>query len=320
MMVKTRSCEGITSVFRVQADSCGRLWVLDSGQIHVTVKPQQICHPKLLIFDLETDELLTKYVLPSKFVKQDGLFSNIMVDIRDNDCVNVHAYMTDVWRFAIVVFSLEKMRAWRITDHLFYPDPLAARYQLHHLEFDWTDGVFGMALSPYNKRYPDRTLYFHPMSSFREFYVKTSVICNETGWENVKDAFKVMGQSRGSSGHVSSSWIDRRGIMFFNLVTRDSVGCWDSRKPYKRSNLGVVAKSSRSLVFPNDIKIDQEPRQSVWVLSNKLPYYLYEGLDEHSINFRILSAYADEAVKDTICDPNTSKYDTYIEYESEEDC
>lgn len=108
--------------------------------------------------------------------------------------------------------------------------------------------------------------------------------------------------------------------MFYNLVTRDSVGCWDSRKPYKRSNLGVVAKSSETLVFPNDIKIDQEPRQSVWVLSNWLPYYLYEGLSEDQINFRIMSAYTDEAIRNTICDPNVSTYDTYVEFDGEEDC
>lgn len=104
------------------------------------------------------------------------------------------------------------------------------------------------------------------------------------------------------------------------MVTRDTVGCWDSRKPYKRSNLGVVARSSRTLVFPNDLKVDQEKRESVWVITNKLPFYLYEGLDENIINFRILSAYVDEATKGTICDPNISSYGTFIEYAGDEDC
>lgn len=108
--------------------------------------------------------------------------------------------------------------------------------------------------------------------------------------------------------------------MFYNLVTRDSVGCWDSRKPYKRSNLGLVAQDEETLVFPNDLKIDQEKRQSVWVLSNKLPFYLYEGLDHDKINFRVLSAYVDEAVKNTICDPKITGYDTFVDYQGEDDC
>lgn len=104
------------------------------------------------------------------------------------------------------------------------------------------------------------------------------------------------------------------------MVTRDTIGCWDSRKPYKRSNLGVVAQNSQSLVFPNDLKVDQEERQSVWVLSNKLPFYLYENLDERSINFRIMSAYTDEAIRNTICDPEVSDYDTFLEFDGDEDC
>lgn len=104
------------------------------------------------------------------------------------------------------------------------------------------------------------------------------------------------------------------------MVTRDTIGCWDSRKPYKRSNLGVVARSSETLVFPNDIKIDQEKRQSIWVISNKLPFYLYEGLDENDINFRILSAYVDDAARGTICDPNVSQFDSFIEFRGDQDC
>lgn len=318
-MLISDTCDGIVSVFRVQADTCGRLWVLDSGQIHITIEPKQICHPKVLVFDLETDQLLLKYEFPAEFVKQDSLYSNILVDIREEDCENAHAYIVDVWRFGLVVYSWSKDRAWRITDHLFYPDPLAARYKLHDIEFDWTDGIFGLALSPYSKLTEDRLLYFHPMSSFREFYVKTSVICNETGWMDAKNAFKVIGQSRGPSGHVSASAIDRNGIMFYNLVTRDTIGCWDTRKAYKRQNLGVVAQDHRTLIFPNDLKIDMEKRQSVWIITNGLPYYLYRGLDEHKINFRILSAFIDESINGTICDPAVGFSTSFIEYE-EEDC
>lgn len=47
-----------------------------------------------------------------------------------NDCENIHAYLSDVWRFGLVVFSLERMHAWRIFDHTFFPEPLAANYKV----------------------------------------------------------------------------------------------------------------------------------------------------------------------------------------------
>lgn len=304
----------------MQADSCGRLWVLDSGLDEVITQAKQICPPALFIFDLSTDKLLYRYEIPKEFVMQNSLFTNIIVDIRHNECEDTHAYITDVWRYGLIVFSLKKKRSWRVADHLFYPEPLAAAYNLHGLEFEWTDGVFGIALSPVDKPTDDRTLYYHPMSSFREFYTFASIVRNETGWNKIKDAFKPLGQSRGSNGQASASAMDRNGILFYNQVTRDSVGCWDSRKPYKRDNLGVVAKSNETLVFPNDLKVDQEKRQSVWVLSNRLPFYLYRTLNPKEYNFRIMSAYTDDAIRSNICDPNHSYVDTYEEWADDMDC
>ncbi|KAK9883658.1 hypothetical protein WA026_001826 [Henosepilachna vigintioctopunctata] len=317
---RTESCSGITSVFRVQADHCGRLWVLDSGQIEITIKPKQVCPPAIFVFDLNTDEIILRYELPEDFIKQDSLYSNIIVDIRNGDCANAHAYLTDVWRYGLVVFSLMKKKSWRITDHLFYPEPLAAAYKVHDLEFEWTDGLFGLALGPWNEYEQDRILYFHPMSSFREFYVKTSVICNETGWKDTKHAFKVIGQSRGKSGHVSASAIDRNQVMFYNLVTRDSVGCWNTKLPYRRQNLGVVARHNEKLVFPNDLKIDNEENQSIWIVTNKLPFYLYRKLNHNKINFRILSAYTSDAVRGTVCDPRLEFQGQHNHFSGEEDC
>lgn len=96
-----------------------------------------------------------------------------------------------------MVFRLFDHQAWRISNHLFYPDPLAAHYRLHHLNFYWMDGIFGMALSPEGQPYGDRLLYFHSMSGYREFYVKTSFLRKE-GIEDGEGAFEVLGQSRGT--------------------------------------------------------------------------------------------------------------------------
>ncbi|XP_022905064.1 dopaminechrome tautomerase-like isoform X2 [Onthophagus taurus] len=307
----TGSCNRLTSVFRMQADVCDRLWVLDSGQINVATESQQVCPPSILIFDLSTDKLILKYDLPQELVKQDSLYSNILIDVQKDDCSSAHAYLADVWRFGLVVFNLKTLKAWRVTDHLFFPDPLAAAYKVNGLEFEWTDGIFGLALSPFNKYSIDRTLYFNPMSSFREFYTKTSIIRNETGWSSYKDAFKVYGQSRGKNGQASSCAMDRNGVLFFGLVTQNALGCWDSRKTYKRKNLAIIAQNDYTMVFPNDVKVDNEPKQSVWMITNRLPFFIYNRFEPKDVNFRVLSAYAEEMVKGTICDPKVRHSGSY---------
>lgn len=181
------------SVYRVWVDECERLWVLDSGVVNATIQINQVCPPKIVVFDLRTDAPLFLYELPPDQVKQDSLHSNIIVDVRNGRCHDAYAYITDVWRYGIVTFSLAKGRSWRTTHHFYYPNPEASDYELNQLQFAWTDGeccgshilefsafsnrknefehlcvcstgVFGLSLSPVNNPV-DRLLYFHPMSS-----------------------------------------------------------------------------------------------------------------------------------------------------------
>lgn len=302
----------MTSVFRVQVDECDRLWVLDSGTVNLTNTASHACPPALFVFDLRTDRLLRRYQIPEDQVKQDSLWSNLVVDVRNNDCQGAVAYLSDVWRFALIVYDFAKDSSFRLQHHFFLPDPLSSRYELHGIQFQWMDGIFGIALSPLDID-NDRTLFFHPMSSFREFAVSTSVFKDKETADRSAESFVPIGRQRAKDfGHSSGSAIDRNGVMFFNMATRDSVWCWDTRKEYIPQNLGVVGTSNVSLVFPNDLRVDLEEDQSFWTISNRLPMYLYGPWDPHSTNFRVFRASVKDAVKNTVCDPN------YVVPESEQ--
>lgn len=294
----------------MQIDDCDRLWVLDSGKIDITTEVKQICPPTIFIFDLRTDELIRSYQLPKDQIKEDSLYTNIIVDARSDQCDRARAYAVDVWRFGLIVYDLFNDTSFRIQHHFFYPDPMSSKYNLHGLEFQWTDGLFGVALTPLDVN-NEKTLFFHPMSSFREFAVPLSALRDKRTVDNSSNKFVAVGKPRAKDyGHSSGSTIDRNGVMFFNMVTRDSVWCWDTRKEYIPQNLGVIGSSNVSLVFPNDIRMDHGLDQNVWILSNKLPMYLYGYMSKDEINFRILKASAKEAVKNTVCDPNYVVPDT----------
>ncbi|XP_045497216.1 protein yellow-like [Colias croceus] len=296
------NCSGLTSVFRINVDQCGRLWVLDSGQIDSQDNPKQICPPSIVVFNLQNDELVARYTIPEKYVLQDSLFSNIVVDSRTSDCSDLHVYIADTWRFGLLVFRERDASFWRFSHHLFYPDPLASNYTLHGHNFQWSDGIFGLALSPVNY-FQERILYFHSMSSYREFYVKTSVLREPSRVNNSATEFNLLGESRGLFGQSSASAIDRRGVMFYGLVTRDSIACWDTKKPYQKITTGTVARNPETLIFPNDIKVDQSERQSLWVISNRLPIFQEGPLDPEDYNYRIMYVDTIEAVRGTVCDP-----------------
>lgn len=148
---------------------------------------------------------------------------------------------------------------------------------------------------------------------------------NETLWTsnsvNTEPFFQAIGD-RGDKSQSSSSAISRDGVMLFTQVHRDSIACWDSNKPYQRSNIvnlrdlgysdrdranlneDYAADNGNRLIFPNDLKIrfNWRKEESVWVVSNRLPIYLYSQLDFSKINFRILTSSLTNLISNTVCD------------------
>lgn len=53
------NCTGLISVYRIRADRCNRLWVLDAGVTTSLDDFRRVCPPKILIFDMATDRLVS---------------------------------------------------------------------------------------------------------------------------------------------------------------------------------------------------------------------------------------------------------------------
>ncbi|CAH2106440.1 unnamed protein product [Euphydryas editha] len=293
------NCTGFTSVFRMSIDHCGIMWALDSGQVEAFETPRQLCPPTLYAINLETDTVVGRFPIPSEFVLQNSLITNIIVDSRDAECRDLHVYIADAWRFGLIVFRMSDAAFWRFSHYTFYPEPLLSNYTLHGLNYQWSDGLFGMSLGQFYRG--DRPLYYHSMSSSLEFVVKTSVIRDPSRVNNAVDEFKLLGESRGPKGQVSASAVDRNGVMFFNLISLDSIGCWDTRDEYKNSNLNIVAHNNVTMIFPNDLRIDHEVPQIVWIITNRLPMYQFNLIDPNDYNYRVMYMDPVSAVQNTVC-------------------
>lgn len=159
-------CTKLLSVYRLALDeTCGRLFVIDSGIINALTSLQQLCPPKIVAFNLANDQQILSYQFPPDQVLQGSLHTNIVVDVRNGECNRAFVYVTDVWRNGIVVYDMEQSTSWRTTHHFYNSNPFDSDYNYRNINFQWTDGVFGVSLSPLNKPAGDRVMYFHPMSS-----------------------------------------------------------------------------------------------------------------------------------------------------------
>lgn len=122
-MFKGNEAPDIISPFRIRADSCDRLWVIDSGFTSL-LEGKIGGKPRLLIFDLKTDELIKNYTIPDdQYIPGRALFCNIVVE--ENNCSDSFAYLSDLSHPAMVVYSLENDRSWIVEHNFFALDPLA---------------------------------------------------------------------------------------------------------------------------------------------------------------------------------------------------
>lgn len=293
-------CEnGLNTVYRIKVDKCGRLWVLDTGTIGIGNTTQNVCPYSINVFDLATNTRLRRYELRPEDTNANTFIANTAIDVGAS-CDDTFAYFSDELGYGLIAYSWEQNRSWRFEHSYFYPDPLRGDYNIAGLNFQWgEEGVFGLALSPIRSD-GFRTLYFSPLASHREFYVSTRVLRDESRVEDSYHDFSFLPIERSANSHTTARVISEDGIMLFNLVDQNAVGCWHTSMPYEPAYHGIVDRDDVGLVFPADVKIDEN--NNVWVISDRMPVFLIADLDYTDVNFRIYTAPLTALTAGTVCD------------------
>ncbi|XP_023246289.1 protein yellow-like [Copidosoma floridanum] len=129
------NCSKLISVYRVRADKCNRLWVLDSG-INTSIDDFTVaCPPKILIFDLQTDRLVRIVSFPREAVRTNSLFTNLVLDdTTATTCDDVYVYVTDTTGPGLVVVEGATGRSWRFLHASMLPHPDQATYRYHECD------------------------------------------------------------------------------------------------------------------------------------------------------------------------------------------
>lgn len=129
--------------------------------------------------------------------------------------------------------------------------------------------------------------------------MSTRILRDSTRLEESFHDFSFFKEERAGNAHTTSRVMSETGVMLFNLIDQNAVGCWDSSTPYAPQNHAVVDRDDETLVFPADVKIDET--NTVWVISDRMPVFLIAELDYTDINFRIFSAPLDTLIQGTVC-------------------
>lgn len=116
------------------------------------------------------------------------------MDIPNGKCEDAYAYVADIRRYQMAVFSLKQDRSWIIQHSYFHFDPVYVDFNIDGLNYQNSDGLFGITLGKITNSEGERTVYFHPLVSSKEFSVQNSVLKNESYVTSPKafHAFKVI--------------------------------------------------------------------------------------------------------------------------------
>lgn len=149
-----------------------------------------------------------------------------------------------------------------------------------------------------------RTVFFHALASTKEFTVSNAVLKNETHALRSDSYFdyKEIGE-RGANGQSTAEFFDEMAnVLIYTQINKDGIGCWNANTPYTPDTQGIIDSDSDALVFPNDLKIDRNG--NVWVLSDRLPAFIYKKLNPNEYNYRILTGKVSELILGTPCESN----------------
>lgn len=61
-------------------------------------------------------------------------------------CDEGFAYITDVYQYGVIVYDFKYNKSWRVDHNYFAFDPLYGNMNVGGVNFQWHDGIFGMAL------------------------------------------------------------------------------------------------------------------------------------------------------------------------------
>lgn len=292
------SISNFVSVYRPRVDACGRLWMVDTGLLEVPNNFVQKRPPHIIVYDLKTDKELLRYEIPSDVLVNgttSGLTS-ITVDVTPSTCDDAFAYINDLARNGLIVFSLKQLSSWRFNHPSFVYDVGATDFRVAQQTINWRDGLFSVALSDADAS-GKRTAYYHPFISTQEFSVSNEVLKDKTA--DFEANFKLEGVRGAFSQSGSHDFHSPTQTLLYANVAQDGIMCWNTKVALTSKTAVVVAQSHSKLVYISDLKVIGD---DVWVLVNQIPTFIYSKFNTAEPNFFVHKGKVQDLIKGTACE------------------
>ncbi|CAH1163531.1 unnamed protein product [Phaedon cochleariae] len=269
------NCSGLISVYRSRTDSCNRLWVLDAGTIDSIDNFRRICPPKILIYDLRTDQVVRSIFFPLDVVRPASVFTNLIIDENvQGKCDSAFVYISDTIAPGLVVYDGISGRSWRISDPTMYPNPDYSALNIAGESFSFMDGVIGLAHSP-----KLATVFYQPVASDRIFSIPTSTLTKGPPGEFEELPISVAG--RKSSQGLPLAMNQDDNTLYFSPFSETSVASWNIESNQQE----ILANDPTNLQFVADLRWKKDG--DLYVISSRFHKFFKRTVTPNEINMRI---------------------------------
>ncbi|XP_003708509.1 dopaminechrome tautomerase [Megachile rotundata] len=272
------NCSKLISVYRSRIDRCNRLWVIDSGIMTSIDDFMPVCPPKIMVFDLQTDQLVRQYTFPREVLRPNTLLTNLIIDdVSATTCDNVFLYISDTAGPGLLVFDGATDRSWRIVHASMYPHPDFSTYRIGSDTFELLDGVVGLAFSA-----KLGLVYYQPLATDRLFSVPTTAL--QAGPPAFGEQLPVTLIGKKSSQGLALAVDPRDDTILFSPLTELAIAAWHPQTNRQR----IVAYNPEKLQFVAEIRWADHDNGNFWLLSSRFQKFFRKEVNVRDVNIRIM--------------------------------
>ncbi|KAG7211984.1 hypothetical protein KM043_011182 [Ampulex compressa] len=272
------NCSQLISVYRTRLDRCNRLWILDAGVVTSIDDFRPVCPPKLLVFDLQTDQLVRQITFPREVLRPNSLMTNLVIDdVSAKTCDDVFIYMTDTAGPGILVLDGATDRSWRVLHSSMFPHPDFSTYRIGNDMFELLDGVIGLAFSA-----RQGLVYYQPLATNRLYSVPTAAL--QAGPPAFGEQLPVTLVGRKSSQGLPLAVDPRDDTIVFAPLTETAVAAWQPQTNRQR----IIAYNPDTLQFTAEIRWAERDSGNLWIMSTRFHKFFMRQVNAREINIRIM--------------------------------
>ncbi|XP_053373874.1 protein yellow-like [Mercenaria mercenaria] len=298
-MQKLGNCEALQRVQSMEIDpNTGYMWIVDTGYISkmedVDVQPVDSCPAKIIIYDLNTNQEVNRYVFP-RMVIGFGLFylNDIVLGYSEN--VARYAFLSDTLDYKLVVYDYKENTSYAYSHSNMRADEQYINITISNLTLTGIiTGINGIAMSPDFKY-----IYYSSVAGVGLHQIETSVLTSANGNSAAfAAAVRTIGEKVSPGDGMAYG---AKNNLYYSALGPNAIFKWDISKDLGSSgdfNAVPLISQSELVSDPRMQWVDTlalDDNGYLWFTTSRLnKFFSSEGIVHHEPNFFIWKIFVDD--------------------------